>query len=136
MGKQREKLERERQLRLDHSQIACFDFIYVAVHGIININILLTGKDATFFILKVTEHPPLYAFELYSHPAWFMRHLKHKPHRLVLRRVNEASREVMDSTFYLAPSRCRTHIKHGKQSTYFVLLPARQSFNNGTPEHC
>ncbi|XP_022790138.1 uncharacterized protein LOC111329653 isoform X2 [Stylophora pistillata] len=63
-------------------------------------------KDATFFILKVTERPALYAFELYSHPAWFLRHLKHKPYKMVLRKVNESSKDVLDSTFFLAPHRC------------------------------
>lgn len=69
-------------------------------------DLFLTDKDATFFILKVTENPALYAFELYSHPTWFMRHLKHKPYKMVLRKVNESSKHVMDSTFYLAPHRC------------------------------
>ncbi|XP_078344576.1 uncharacterized protein LOC144630152 isoform X3 [Oculina patagonica] len=70
------------------------------------VNSSMFYKDATFFILKVTEDPALYAFELYSHPTWFMRHLSHKPYKMVLRKVNESSKHVMDSTFYLAPHRC------------------------------
>ena len=84
----------------------------------------MTDKDATFFILKVTESPALYAFELYSHPTWFLRHLKHKPYKMVLRKVNESSKGVMDSTFYLAPHPCSAKEKKGNvllQSTLLVV---------------
>ncbi|XP_068730256.1 uncharacterized protein [Montipora capricornis] len=64
------------------------------------------NKDATFFILKVTNNPALYAFELCSHPSWFMGHKNYKPYRLVLGKVNESSKEVIDSTFYLASHHC------------------------------
>lgn len=78
------------------------------------VNSSMFYKDATFFILRVTESPALYAFELYSHPTWFLRHLKHKPYKMVLRKVNESSKAVMDSTFYLAPHACSVAKKNGK----------------------
>lgn len=85
---------------------------------------LISVKDATFFILKVTENPALYAFELYSHPTWFIRHLKHKPYKVVLSKVNESSKEVMDSTFYLSPHDCPLKKKkHGNaQFRTFLFL--------------
>ena len=43
-----------------------------------------------------------------------MRHLKHKPYKVVLSKVNESSKEVMDSTFYLSPHDCPSKKKkHG-----------------------
>ncbi|XP_074627677.1 uncharacterized protein LOC141885719 isoform X3 [Acropora palmata] len=64
------------------------------------------NKDATFFILKVTDKPALYAFELSSHPSWFLGHRKSKPYRVVLRKVDESSKEVLDSTFHLTRRPC------------------------------
>ena len=87
---------------------------------------LISVKDATFFILKVTENPALYAFELYSHPTWFMRHLKHKPYKVVLSKVNESSKEVMDSTFYLSPHDCPSKKKKHGNAQFRTFLFSRR----------
>lgn len=75
---------------------------------------ILLDKDATFFILKVTDNPALYAFELSSHPSWFLGHRRSKPYRMVLRKVDESSKEVLDSTFHLNRHPCYSKANKGK----------------------
>ncbi|XP_048587014.1 uncharacterized protein LOC116605639 isoform X2 [Nematostella vectensis] len=66
------------------------------------------AKDATFYLLKVQDDPALYAFELYSHPSWFVAHKRTLPYKLTLRHVTGADQHVMDSTFFLEPRKCQT----------------------------
>ncbi|EDO33938.1 predicted protein [Nematostella vectensis] len=69
------------------------------------------AKDATFYLLKVQDDPALYAFELYSHPSWFVAHKRTLPYKLTLRHVTGADQHVMDSTFFLEPRKCQTSVQ-------------------------
>lgn len=63
-------------------------------------------KDATFYLLQVKDNPPLYAFELVGHPTWFLKHAKRKPYKVLLEKVDENTKNVMDSTFFLSRIPC------------------------------
>ena len=67
---------------------------------------LLPAKDATFHMIKVTDKPALYAFELSGHPEWFMWHRRTKPYTLKLKEVHKVSQTVLDATFYLMRIAC------------------------------
>ena len=62
-----------------------------------------------------------------------MRHLKHKPYKVVLSKVNESSKEVMDSTFYLSPHDCPSKKKkHGNAQFrtflfFYTLQPVERN---------
>ena len=64
-----------------------------------------------------------------------MRHLKHKPYKVVLSKVNESSKEVMDSTFYLSPHDCPSRKKkHGNAQIRTFLFSRR--YNQYRKESC
>lgn len=57
-------------------------------------------------MIKVTDDPALYAFELSGHPEWFLWHTQKKPYNLRLKEVNKVSKTVLDATFYLTDTDC------------------------------
>ncbi|XP_031567072.1 uncharacterized protein LOC116302026 isoform X2 [Actinia tenebrosa] len=85
------------------------------------INSSFFAKDATFYLLKVQNDPPLYAFELYGHPSWFIMHNK-KKHMLMLGHVRGSENEVMDSTFAFKKVRCLQKRRQGQVQKKTVVV--------------